>query len=126
MANGTVELLTDVPEKEKSEILKRAEVVLHCMRIDNVSLGVAEAMSVGAVPVAYKSTGSWMDILEEGKLGFAYSSIEEGAKYVLNLIENYDLYYKMKNLSFNEAREFTYAVFKSKVLPVMNALLDSK
>jgi len=62
--------------------LKRAKVVLHCMRNDNVSLGVAEAMSVGAVPVAYKSTGSWMDILEEGKLGFAYSSVEEGAKYV--------------------------------------------
>lgn len=126
MAKGTVELLTDVPEKEKWEILKRAKVVLHCMRNDNVSLGVAEAMSVGAVPVAYKSTGSWMDILEEGKLGFAYSSVEEGAKYVLNLIENYDLYYKMKNLSFNKAKEFTYAVFKSKVLPVMNALLDSK
>ncbi|BCU69046.1 hypothetical protein [Stygiolobus caldivivus] len=81
-------------------------------------------MSVGAAPVVYKSTGSWMDIVDEGKLDFAYENIEQGAKYVLDLIENYDLYYKMKTLSLNKAREFTYSTFKSKVIPVIDSLLN--
>lgn len=38
LSKGKVELLTDVSEKEKWDILKRAKVVLHCMRNDNVRM----------------------------------------------------------------------------------------
>jgi glycosyltransferase involved in cell wall biosynthesis len=119
-----VELLTDVPEEEKWKILHKAKIILHCMRNDNISLGVEEAMSVGVVPVVYKATGSWTDITKEGKYGFSYRNIDEAVDIILNLIKDENLFRKMSELSIERAKEFSYDTFRAKLFDVIKGIFS--
>ncbi|BCU68105.1 glycosyl transferase family 1 [Sulfolobales archaeon HS-7] len=123
MAGEDVELLTDVPEREKLEIVSHAKVVLHCMRNDNFGLGVAEAMSVGAVPVMYNATGSLIDISDGGKYGVLYNTTEEAAKEIMNIIIDEEKFSILSQKSLNRAREFSYETFRRKVFALLDGFL---
>ncbi|WP_338602507.1 glycosyltransferase [Sulfolobus tengchongensis] len=122
IAGDNVELLIDVPESEKWKLFHKAKIILHCMRNDNISLGVEEAMSVGVVPVVYRATGSWIDITKEGKYGFSYSNIDEASNIILELIRDENLYMKMSEASKERAVEFSYDTFKSRLGSILKTI----
>jgi len=119
LATGSVELLTDVSEKEKWEILSEAKVVLHSQRIDNFGLGIAEAMYAGAVPVLYRSTGPWQDNVKEGKYGLAYSSVEEAAEHILRLAGDERYFKFLSSLSKERAELFSFSKFRQKIFRIL-------
>jgi len=126
MASDDVELLTDLEEREKWELISKAKVVLHCMRNDNFGLGVAEAMSAGAVPVMYNATGSYMDISDQGRYGFLYNNVYEAANIILNLMMDDELYVKQKELSLQRAREFSFSTFKRRTFNLLEQILNNR
>jgi len=123
IASDDVELLTDITEEEKWKLINKAKIILHCMRNDNISLGVEEAMAAGVVPVVFRATGSWTDITKEGKYGFSYTSIDEAANIILDLFNDENLFNKMSKLSIERAEEFSYNTFKSRLFGILKSII---
>ncbi|NON61713.1 glycosyltransferase [Acidianus sp. RZ1] len=126
LSEDSVTLLTDVNEDEKWRLLSQAKVILHCMRHDNVSLGVAEAMYSGAVPVMFRSTGSWTDISLKGKYGFTYQSVDEASKYIIDLIENNEIFKNNSLMVRERSMDFAYSTFKGKVFNVIDEFFGKR
>ena len=50
-----------------------------------------EAMAAGNVVLGYKNSGGYLDILDNGKLGYGFLTVEEGGKkldLILKKLEN--------------------------------------
>ncbi|ARM74640.1 glycosyltransferase [Acidianus manzaensis] len=122
LAGDDVELLTDVSEYDKWRILNSAKIVLHCMRYDNFGLGVAEAMHAGAVPIVYKSSGTWMDIIEEGKYGIGYTSVEEASQEIIKIIEDEKTFKEYSEKAQQKAQQYNIQNFKNKIHNIINQL----
>jgi len=120
LAGNDVELLTDVNEEEKWRALSSAKIILHCMREDNFGLGVAEAMYAGAVPIVYKSSGTWEDTIQEGKYGIGYKTIEEAKEEIIKIIEDEKTYKEYSEKAKQRATQFVIDEFKSKIIGIMD------
>jgi len=122
-AEGVVELMTDVGEEEKWDLLFQSRVILHCQRLDNFGLGVAEAMYAGSVPVVYRSTGPWSDNLQQGKYGLSFLTFEEARDWVLKLMEDQDFFSERSEIARSKASQFTYYNFKERVKEALEVLV---
>ena len=63
-------------------LFKRAKVYLHTRRNENYGLSVAEAIGYGCIPVVPKSGGPWIDIVEQGKYGYGYDTVNEATDII--------------------------------------------
>ncbi|BBG24891.1 glycosyltransferase [Sulfuracidifex tepidarius] len=122
LAGDNVELMTDVSEKDKWDIISRAKIILHCMRNDNFGLGVAESMFTGAVPVMYRATGSLIDISDNGKYGVLYSTVQEAANSILDIMMDDEKFMSYSRKSLERAKEFSYDTFKAKVFTLLDEI----
>jgi len=93
MGLGNVELLRDVPLSELLGVLSRAKVYLHAMVAEHFGMAPVEAMAAGLVPVVHRSGGVYTDVIEFGRYGYAYRTIDECAKAIEHAIDNYRKWY---------------------------------
>ncbi|AWR93966.1 glycosyltransferase [Acidianus brierleyi] len=124
IAGNDVELLTDVNEEEKWRIFAESKLVLHCMRYDNFGLGVAEAMYAGAVPIVYKSSGTWEDTIQEGKYGIGYKTIEEAKEEIIKIIEDEKTYKEYSEKAKQRATQFSFNSFRENIMKYLNIYLE--
>jgi glycosyltransferase involved in cell wall biosynthesis len=119
-----VELLTNVPFAEFANVLSKAKVYLHVMPYDHFGISVVEAMASGCVPVVHRSGGPWLDILDgqQGKYGFSYTSPKEAAESIDALVTDEDLRSKLVSKALIRAKEFDKAVFKRKIVEVVEKI----
>ena len=119
-----VELLTNVPFAEFARVLSEAKVYLHVMPHDHFGISVVEAMASGCVPVVHRSGGPWLDILDgqQGKYGFSYTSAKEAAESIDALVTDEDLRSKIISKALIRAKEFDQAVFKRKIVEVVEKI----
>ena len=80
---------------EVYSILGRSKVFLHFREHEPFGIVIVEAMAAGAVPIVPRSGAPWHDIIEYGKYGIGYSSIEELVKAVKYLLSGgYNEYFR--------------------------------
>ena len=72
-------------------------------------------MAAGCVPVVYKWTAPWEDIVAEGKFGFGFETCEDLANIIDQILSNEGLQTKMSNISRIRAQEFDEQVFREKI-----------
>jgi glycogen synthase len=82
-------ILTNVSEERKWIILSQAKMIVHAKRFEPFGIAVAEGMVAGAIPVVYKgpASGSWIDVVDKGRYGIGFRTIEEFAEsieYIMN------------------------------------------
>ncbi|HID72787.1 TPA: glycosyltransferase [Candidatus Micrarchaeota archaeon] len=85
-----VELLRDVPARKQLELYSRSKVLLHAMIGEHFGIAVVEGMAAGLVPVVHKSGGPWLDVLDRGRYGFGYSSLDEAVEAVERALKSYN------------------------------------
>lgn len=91
--------------------------------IEYFGVAVVEQMAAGCVPIVYKWTAPWEDIIAEGKFGFGFETCEELADIIDRVISDEELQTKMSNISRKRAEEFDERVFRQKM---SNLLLYKK
>ncbi len=120
LSNGIVNVIPNAPEDVKANLLCRAKAILHTHPAEHFGIAIVEAMSTGAVPIVHKDGGAWLDIVERGKYGFGYSSINDAAEAVITAL-NVSNDYRLTIMS--KAREYDYEGFKDKVINALKPYL---
>jgi Glycosyltransferase len=79
-----IEIIPNADEKTKEEYYKHASTYLHLKRNEHFGIAVLDAIATAAIPITPKTGGPWTDLLEEGKYGLGYNTIEEIPKLIEN------------------------------------------
>ena len=82
---NNVEIKANINEYEKIELLKKASIYMHLNRKEHYGISILEAMAYGLVPVVPESGGPWEDIIEHGKYGYGFNTVEEAMEKVKNI-----------------------------------------
>ena len=64
-------------------------------RNEHYGISVVEAMSYGLVPVVPESGGPWEDIIEHGRYGYGFNSVDEAVEKIKNV--DYDIVTTIQN-----------------------------
>jgi glycosyltransferase involved in cell wall biosynthesis len=86
-------------------------------KVEHFGMSVVEGMSAGAVPVITK-LGGFKEIVESGRDGFLWTTIEELQKYTLQAIEP-DRMSVLSQMAVNKSKIFDIAVFNSNFLKLL-------
>jgi glycosyltransferase involved in cell wall biosynthesis len=110
-------IVTDVDEEKKWGILSKAKIYVHMKRFEPFGIAVAEAMYAGAIPVVYKdyTSGPWIDIVDKGRYGIGFRTIEELAEAIYSVIAlDKNQLGELQEKVFERASGFSLEVFKTK------------
>jgi glycosyltransferase involved in cell wall biosynthesis len=99
---------------ELREIISRSKICVS-NGIEYFGIALVEQMAAGCVPVVYKWTAPWEDIVAEGKFGFGFETCEDLANIIDQILSNEGLQTKMSNISRIRAQEFDEQVFREKI-----------
>ncbi len=80
-----VEIRANINEEDKIALLKKAAIYLHLNRREHYGISILEAMSYGLVPVVPESGGPWEDIIEHGRYGYGFNTIDEAVEQIKNI-----------------------------------------
>lgn len=83
-----VRILKNPSELEKDRLLNSAKIYLHTRTYESFGLSVAEAIGHGCVPIVPKNGGPWIDIIEKGKYGYGYDTVDEAAEIIREAIKD--------------------------------------
>lgn len=107
------EVLTNLPWEKLKELYAEAKVYLHPPFPEHFGIAVAEAASVGALPVVYKDGGAWTDVVEPVEPALGYASVEEAPPVVRWALRNWSRDLAGRFNTF--ASQFSYTWFSEQV-----------
>ena len=115
-----LKLLVNVPENLKIRLLSIAKLYLHPMIGEHFGIAVVEAMASGLVPIVHKSGGTWIDILEYGKYGLGYETVDECVEAIYRALERY---HTLRKLCIARSLEFSERRFMQRMKVIIGKLL---
>ena len=73
--------------EELKKILAESKVLIDSQKEISLTMTSIEAMAAGCMVLGYKNSGSYIDILDNGKYGYGFLNPEEGGKILENLLK---------------------------------------
>ena len=121
-------IVTNQPFSKLLEALSEAKVFLRIHPYEPFGISIVEAMAAGCVPVVPKAGGPWFDILdrEQGKYGYAYSSLGEAAEKINLLMNDEQLRTEISRRACERAKSFDRSFFKKKIVDIIHRVAVSK
>ena len=117
---NNVLIIPNPSEEKKKELFTEATVYLHTKPSESYGLSVAEAIGYGCVPVVPRRGGPWEDMIELGKYGFGYSSVEEASDLIENVVS--EKISKFKYI-YDSRHRFSLDSFSNAFLEVVHSLI---
>ncbi len=101
-----VSIMTNASNNEKINAMMRAAIFLHLKRKEHFGISIVESMSYGLIPVVPKCGGPWMDIVEKGKFGYGFDTIEEGVEAIrgVDFSRSKEIYESVDRFSYENFR----------------------
>jgi alpha-1,2-mannosyltransferase len=123
-----VKLLINQPFQKLVDVLASTKVFLHTQPTEAFGISIVEAMAAGCVPVVPRDGGPWFDILsrEQGKYGYAYSSLREAAEKINLLLNDERLRTEISCRAFERAKRFDHSFFERKMVEVIHEVAVGK
>jgi len=69
------------------EVLAESKVVIDSQEQISMTMTAIEGMAAGCIILAVKNAGTYLDILDKGKYGFGFETIEEGGKELEKILQ---------------------------------------
>ncbi|MUN28466.1 glycosyltransferase [Sulfuracidifex metallicus] len=101
-------LKLDATKDEIDKYLSVAKIYFHPKINEHFGISIVEAMASQLIPVIHKSGGAWYDIVEEGKYGIGYDSLETAIDAIKEAS-------KMEIDFSDKIAQFSFNVFKEKL-----------
>lgn len=112
-----VKITLDASFNEIKRILSYSKIILDSQIGTSLNMPVIEAMASGCIAIMRKYSGTFDEVLEKGKYGHGFETIEEGAKTLENLLSQKKLDNKK---SIERAQFFSSAKFKKRVETILS------
>jgi glycosyltransferase involved in cell wall biosynthesis len=108
----------NAPFNELQNVVSRSKVCVSA-GVEYFSLAVIEQMAAGCVPIVSKSFVPWTEIVDKGKYGFGFDSVEELSSTIDRIISDDELYSKMQRLATGRAKEFDIKIFGDRLVDLL-------
>jgi glycosyltransferase involved in cell wall biosynthesis len=101
-----VHFMEELPERDLLNLYASSKIILSTAHFEPFGMSVAEGMALRAVPVVYKGSlsGPWIDIVDKGKYGIGFRTIEELAETIEYIMD-------VDRAELSELQERTYIGF---------------
>jgi len=115
-----IRIIKNPPFNEIKTELLNSKIVIDSQSATNLTITSIEAMAAGNIVLVNRNGGTFTGVLENGKYGYGFRNIEEGAKILENLLE------RLKNNQINvkeyikRAKFFSEENFTSKLRKILN------
>jgi glycosyltransferase involved in cell wall biosynthesis len=117
-----VELILNAEREAVIERLLRAKALVHLAPREPFGIAVVEGMAAGCIPIVRKGVnGPWLEIIERGKYGIGFETIEELASAMQKAVGDYHSFDVAKIAS--RALEFSEKEFRHRFLTIFAAFL---
>jgi len=114
-----VELLLNADRKYVLSSLTKAKIIVHTAIREPFGMAIVEGMAAGCIPVVRQGfNGPWIDIVQSGKYGTGFNSVDKLALIIHNILRNYERYKIMYNV-VDRALYFDTSNFRSHFLNIM-------
>lgn len=120
-----VRILMNVDDSTLDDILLHARYYLHTTVYEHFGIAVVEAMAAGAIPIVHKKSGAWGDLLEWGKYGYGYESLDDIIKILEETSRREKFEGELHILVRKKACSFSYNFFKRKIRCVLNKIQEA-
>jgi len=107
-----LELYPNIPRGEMVEKLCSSKVFVHAAIGEHFGIAVVEAMAAGLPVVVARYSGSYRDIVSNGRYGLGYSSLQELTHYIDALLQDRGLWVEYHEHSLNRCRSYDSTVFQ--------------
>jgi alpha-1,2-mannosyltransferase len=119
-----LDIHTNPSREEILNLMRRSSVYLSTQPDEAFGISILEAMSAGCVPIVYRDGGPWFDILgrREGESGFSYSSTDEAAMRIDEVLADEQLRESLRNMAVERSREFTVERFEGELTEALESV----
>jgi len=108
-----VEIVPNALRETVLESLAKAKVLIHPAHYECFGIAVVEGMAARCVPIVRKGVnGPWIDVVEQGRYGYGFESIDELAKNIKLAMHRYE---EASYIAKERARIFSETVFKKRI-----------
>ncbi len=122
-----VEFYPNISYEDLLKLYGESSIYWHAMgykeedttKMEHFGITTVEAMAAGCVPVVINKGGQ-TEIVENGKSGFVWNSVEELIGLTSNLIENRKLLVDISPLAIERANQFSKNQFEKEILELVN------
>ena len=118
-----IDLVIDAPRDKRRSIMAGARYYVHPPFSEPFGIAVVEAMAAGLIPIVYKNSGTWVDVVSKVSNILGYDSIEEVPQIIRRIDEDEQLYYEIRNKIKYIVNNFSIERFSEKILNVINMLI---
>ncbi len=97
-----VEFYTNADRNKLVEVATTSKVFAHTTRFEHFGIAVVEGMTAGCPIVVHKNGGPYEDIIDFGKYGLYFETVEELAQQIDKLMTNkntWNYYHKLSQKS---------------------------
>jgi glycosyltransferase involved in cell wall biosynthesis len=109
-----VHFRVDAPFDDLRDILSRSKICISC-GIEYFGIAVVEQMASGCVPIVYRASAPWHEIIEHGRYGYSFKTESELADIIDKLLTNKSLFRKMSDIAKKRAHAFDQKIFRQKM-----------
>jgi glycosyltransferase involved in cell wall biosynthesis len=114
---SNVKILPNPDENTKKSLFMQSWTYIHPKPMEHFGVSVAEAISYGCVPVVPSSGGVWEDVVDSGKFGLGYDTLEEASQKV---DESFHISLGERMNIYNSRERFSPSQFNSKFLSLFS------
>jgi len=117
---GRVKIIKNPSFEEIKKILQESKIIIDSQREISLTMTSIEAMAAGNVVIGYKNSGGYIDILENGKYGFGFLTIEEGGRELENVLKKLEGGKIDNKKMVKRAQDFSGERFKEALKEILN------
>jgi len=117
--------MENLPEQDLLGLYISAKIVLSTAHFEPFGMSVAEGMMLRAIPIVYKDSlsGPWIDIVDKGKYGIGFRTIDELAEIIEYLTGALGDLYELQDRAFERSSEFSLKAFKNNLLRLIEGIV---
>jgi len=120
-----IEIKVNLPFSELKELYAKAKIFWHAAgygadeeknpeKVEHFGMTTVEAMAAGCVPIV-QDKGGQKEIVEEGKSGFLWLSVDELVTTTLKVIQNNELSERISTNAIQRSKDFSKEKFYEKI-----------
>lgn len=122
LANGSVEFLGKVPDRELVSLYKNASGFIVAQKDEDFGITTVEAQSVGCPVIAYRG-GGYLESVVEDKTGFFFNELN--IESITRAINEFKKIKWNKNVIENNAKKFSKERFKKEMLEFVRKVIKN-
>jgi hypothetical protein len=120
-----VHFIEHIPEDELINTYTSAKIILSTAHFEPFGMSIAEGMLFRDVPIVYRGalSGPWIDIVDTGKYGIGFRTLEELAEVIEHVINTEGELFELQDKALEHSHIFLLSAFKKKFMELIEGII---